>query len=75
MAQDFLGYGAEELVAGDRLTSGRSQEPGVELNVCLSAPSSWALSYSNFSKWGAQSDMLGVLLAARLVLTSVGVRA
>ena len=50
MVEDLFDDGAEELVAGDRLTSGRSQEPGVELNVCLSAPSSWALSYSNFSK-------------------------
>ncbi len=42
--QDLLGDGAEELVAGDRLTSERSQDPGVEVDVCLAASSSFGLS-------------------------------
>jgi hypothetical protein len=52
--QDLLCDGAEELVAGDRLTSGRSQDPGVEVDVCLAAPNSCELSYSILSEWCTQ---------------------
>ena len=38
IVEDFLGDGAEELMADDRLTSSRSQDPGVEVDVCLPAP-------------------------------------
>jgi hypothetical protein len=44
VVQDLLRGGTEELVAGDRLTSEGSQDPGVEVGVCLWAPGSWELS-------------------------------
>lgn len=49
IVEALLGYGAEEFVAGDRLNSSRIQDPGVEVDVCLTAvcltaPSSWELS-------------------------------
>jgi hypothetical protein len=57
---------AEKLVAGDL--------PGVEVDVCLPAPSSWALSYNMCSKCLAQSNTPRFPMTARLVPTPVSQR-
>ena len=43
MVEDLLGDGAKEFVSGHRLTSERSQAPGVEVDVCLATPHSCEL--------------------------------
>ncbi|MFN2245357.1 MAG: hypothetical protein ACK2U2_23915, partial [Anaerolineae bacterium] len=66
IVEDLFGDGAEEFVAGDL--------PGVEVDVCLSAPSSCALSYNMRSKCPAQPDTRGLMVTARLVLDSASRR-
>jgi hypothetical protein len=58
--QNLLGNGPKEPVV--------RHPPGVEVDVCLSAPSNWALSYNMRSKCPAQPNTSGFPLTARLVL-------